>query len=92
MLRLARMRCALMYHQNGDLAYLLKSARKKSAAECPFECGEGGGAIAIWAMPKYQSLIFKGASLTRLVHDASMVSLFNKERFNLNFLKMSKVI
>ena len=31
-LRLARMLCALMY---GDLANLLKSARKKSAPECP---------------------------------------------------------
>ena len=48
---LARMLCALMYRQNGDLANLLKSARKKSAPECPFECG-GGGVIAIWAMPK----------------------------------------
>ena len=38
-LRLARMLCALMYRQNGDLANLLKSARKKSAPECPFECG-----------------------------------------------------
>ena len=36
------MRCALMYRQNGDLANLLKSARKKSAPECPFECGGGG--------------------------------------------------
>ena len=33
---------ALMYSQNGDLANLLKSARKKSAPECPFECGGGG--------------------------------------------------
>ena len=41
-LRLARMLCALMYRQNGDLANLLKSARKKSAPECPFECGGGG--------------------------------------------------
>ena len=30
-----------MYRQNGDLANLLKSARKKSAPECPFECGGG---------------------------------------------------
>ena len=37
------MLCALMYRQNGDLANLLKSARKKSAPECPFECGGGGG-------------------------------------------------
>ena len=42
-LRLARMLCALMYRQNGDLANLLKSARKKSAPGCPFECGGGGG-------------------------------------------------
>ena len=40
-LRLARMLCALMYRQNGDLANLLKLARKKSAPECPFECGGG---------------------------------------------------
>ena len=40
-LRLARMLCALMHRQNGDLANLLKSARKKSAPECPFECGGG---------------------------------------------------
>ena len=32
-----RMICARMYHQNGDLANLLKSARKKSAPECRFE-------------------------------------------------------
>ena len=37
------MLCALMYRQNGDLANLLKSARKKSAPECPFECWGGGG-------------------------------------------------
>ena len=51
LLRLARMLCELMYLQNGDLANLLKSARKNSAPECPFECG-WGGVIAIWAMPK----------------------------------------
>ena len=50
-LRLARMLCALMYRQNSDLANLLKLARKKSAPECPFECGEGG-AKAKRAMPK----------------------------------------
>ena len=37
------MLCALMYRQNGDLANLLKSAWKKSAPECPFECGGEGG-------------------------------------------------
>ena len=36
------MLCALIYRQNGDLANLLKSAWKKSAPECPFECGGGG--------------------------------------------------
>ena len=35
--------CFVHLCQNGDLANLLKSARKKSAPECPFECGEGGG-------------------------------------------------
>ena len=40
-LRLARMLCALMYRKNGDLANLLNSAWKKSAPECPFECGGG---------------------------------------------------
>ena len=40
-LRLARILYALMYRQNGDLANLLKSALKKSAPECPLECGEG---------------------------------------------------
>ena len=29
-----------MYRQNGDLANLLKSARKKSAPECPFDRGD----------------------------------------------------
>ena len=30
---------------------MVKLRLKKSAPECPFECG-GGGVIAIWAMPK----------------------------------------
>ena len=45
------MLCAHMYRQNSDLENLLKSARKKNAPECPFECG-GGGAKAKRAMPK----------------------------------------
>ena len=32
---------------------MLKSRLKKSAPECPFECG-GGGVNAIWAMPKWR--------------------------------------
>ena len=31
-----------IYPQNGDLTKSLKSAQKKSAPECPFECGVGG--------------------------------------------------
>ena len=61
------MLCALMYRQNGDLINLLKLARKKSAPECPFESGGGGGAIAILAMPKYLNRVdmnLKGDSLT----------------------------
>ena len=42
---------AVIYPQNGDLTILLKSAWKKSAPECPFEC-RAGVAKAIWAMPK----------------------------------------
>ena len=30
---------------------MVKNGPKKSAPECPVECG-GGGPIAIWAMPK----------------------------------------
>ena len=37
-LRLATMLCALMYRHNGNLANLLKKARKKCAPDCPFEC------------------------------------------------------
>ena len=54
------MLCALMYRQNGDLANLLKSARKTSAPECPFECGGGGN--------RYRGDIYCiGASLRLLV-------------------------
>ena len=38
-LRLARMLCALMYRQNGDLANLLISARKKSAQSARLSAG-----------------------------------------------------
>ena len=31
---------------------MVKSRLKKSAPECPFECG-GGGVNAIWAMPTW---------------------------------------
>ena len=41
-LRLARMLCALMYHQNGDLANLLKSARKKVPQSARLSAGGGG--------------------------------------------------
>ena len=37
--------------KNGKNGKMAKSRLKKSAPECPFECG-GGGVIAIWAMPK----------------------------------------
>ena len=61
-LRLARMLCALMYSQNDDLANLLKSAGKKVPQSGRLSAGEGGGgAIAIWAMPKCN---FVGASLS----------------------------
>ena len=36
---------------NGKSGKMVKSRLKKSAPECPFECG-GGGVIAIWTMPK----------------------------------------
>ena len=62
-LRLARMLCALMYHQNSDLENLLKSARKKSAPECPFECG-GGVQLLFGQCPNRGDANFKGASLT----------------------------
>ena len=45
-LRLARMLCALMYRQNGDLANLLTSARKKVPQSARLSGGGGGGAIA----------------------------------------------
>ena len=41
-LRLARMLCALMYRQNGDLANLLKSARKKVPQSARLSAGGGG--------------------------------------------------
>ena len=62
-LRLARMLCALMYRQNGDLANLLKSARKKSAPECPFECG-GGVQKLKGQCPNARDMNLSGASLT----------------------------
>ena len=37
--------------KNGKNGKMVKSRLKKSAPECPFECG-GGVVIAIWAMPK----------------------------------------
>ena len=39
-LRLARKLCAIMYHQNGDLANLLKSAQKKSAQSARLQCAQ----------------------------------------------------
>ena len=39
--------------QNGKNGKMVKSRLKKSAPECPFECG-GGGVNAIWAMPKWR--------------------------------------
>ena len=62
-LRPARMLCVLMYRQNGDLANLLKSARKKSAPECPFECG-GGGESQLGQCPNRGAANRYGASLT----------------------------
>ena len=61
------MLCALMYRQNGDLANLLKSAGKKVPQSGRLSAGEGGGgAIAIWAMPKcLRNSNFVGASLIR---------------------------
>ena len=70
-LRLARMLCALRFRQNGDLANLLKSSRKQSAPECLFECGGGGDAKAIRAMPKCLQHEFEWGfpeSVTRSVH------------------------
>ena len=59
------MLCTLMYRQNGDLANLLKMARKKSALECPNECGEGGQ-IKFGQCPNRGDMNFKGAPLTSL--------------------------
>ena len=39
---------------------------EKSAPECPFQCGVGG-AIAIWAMPKYWCVNSFGSSCTTKV-------------------------
>merc|ERR1711936_1416536 len=54
-----------MYRQNGELANLLKLARKKSAPECPNECGEGGQ-ILFGQCPNRVDMNFKGAPLTSL--------------------------
>ena len=59
------MLCALMYRQNSDLANLLKSAREKSAPECPFECG-GGVQSLFGQCPNRGDAIFGGASLRGL--------------------------
>ena len=59
------MLCTLMYRQNGDLANLLKLAPKKSAPECPNECGEGGQ-ILFGQCPNRVDMNFKGAPLTSL--------------------------
>ena len=54
---------ALIYPQNGDLTKSLKSARKKSAPECPFE--GGGGVQSLFGQCLNRGgAIFKGASLT----------------------------
>ena len=54
---------ALTYPQNGDLTKWLKSARKKSAPECPFECG-GGEQLLFGQCPNRGDAKFKDASLT----------------------------
>ena len=68
-LRLARMLCALMYRQNGDLANLLKLARKKSGPECPYECG-AGGQILFGQCPNRVGNFWKGSSLRILVRSS----------------------
>ena len=60
------MLCALMYRQNGDLANLLKSAREKSAPECPFECG-GGVQSLFGQCPNRVRANLTGASLNVFV-------------------------
>ena len=54
-----------MYRQNGDLVKLLKSARKKSAPECPFECGGGSNRYLGNAQIEV-TLFLKGASLNMI--------------------------
>ena len=47
--------------KNGKNGKMVKSRLKKSAPECPFECGGGrGGAKAIRAMPKCPQYEFQG--------------------------------
>ena len=55
------MLCALMYRQNGDLANLLKLARKKVPQSARLSAG-GGGAKAKRAMPKCPRVNLSGAS------------------------------
>ena len=57
------MLCALMYRQNGALANMIKSTRKKSAPECPFECA-GGVQSLNGQCPNAFGIFFGGASLT----------------------------
>ena len=60
-----RFSVALMYPQNGDLTKLLKLARKKSAPECPNECGEGGQ-ILFGQCPNVGDVNPKGSSLNTI--------------------------
>ena len=66
------------HHQNGDLTKLLKLVRKKSAPECPVECGGGGGnrnlgnaqievATFLWGLPLANKQLFF-AQKTNLVY------------------------
>ena len=65
------------HHQNGDLTKLLKLVQKKSAPECPVECGGGGGnrnlgnaqievATFLWGLPLLPRLDIKTLSLKLL--------------------------
>ena len=64
-LRLARMLCALMYRQNGDLANLLKSAQKKVPQSVQMSAGRGVQSL-FGQCPNRGDIIFNGASLSSL--------------------------
>ena len=84
-LRLARMLCALMYRQNGDLENFLKSARKKSAPGCPFECGGGGGNAQIGAAAFKINIFFVCDFLWRPGQEKQLIPKLRRGRMKKSF-------